>query len=548
MTFTNTQTKLGQAITTNASGDYAVRTIIEGDQTLENLTLTGDLNGGGGHILNDQTTTNMMSKGTVYRFDGVDDKIVATAQAMTYPFTMWVKFRYHAMGAPATIAAISNNGTTDQYFAINDRLGGGELTVARRNTTNINTDLAYTMVEGTEYDVIVNFINATSLQAYVNGVPLSAQTGLTSVAVPTFDELTIGVLRTSTPSQYEKMEINTVGLFNLSPSENEVKDLISGNIPFLYQYGSQTSLNLATLANSAGGTAYDTFDGASATAFHAITDGSAATIAGTTDAIAWVSGKKYRIKFTSSAITGTAPTFGPAKDVAATTLAGGVLTNIVAAGANVYEFTAGETATGTVCFQNTADASEFTISAFSITQVGAVALYDQSSISETFWYNKSSNSGLDGAVTGASVLNPPSVTPLLAMHSMTIRLQPGGTPGTNINVTDLSSAIDWNPPALTNATNLAKNATDGSFTLITAGTKLTINSPSNVVGVLSANVRIHDLNSSSVTEMYFAVPTLSSGVMSIALFKRGAAAGVDLTTILDAGDLCDINIAFVTAT
>jgi hypothetical protein len=50
MTFTNTQTKLGQAITTNASGDYAVRTIIEGDQTLENLTLTGDLNGGGGYI------------------------------------------------------------------------------------------------------------------------------------------------------------------------------------------------------------------------------------------------------------------------------------------------------------------------------------------------------------------------------------------------------------------------------------------------------------------------------------------------------------------
>ncbi len=75
MTFTNTQTKLGQAITTNDSGDYAVRTIIEGDQTLENLTLTGDLNGGGGHILNDQTTTNMMSKGTVYRFDGVNDVI-----------------------------------------------------------------------------------------------------------------------------------------------------------------------------------------------------------------------------------------------------------------------------------------------------------------------------------------------------------------------------------------------------------------------------------------------------------------------------------------
>ncbi len=43
MTFTNTQTKLGQAITTNDSGDYAVRTIIEGDQTMANLTLTGTL-------------------------------------------------------------------------------------------------------------------------------------------------------------------------------------------------------------------------------------------------------------------------------------------------------------------------------------------------------------------------------------------------------------------------------------------------------------------------------------------------------------------------
>ncbi len=87
MTFTNTQTKLGQAITTNDSGDYAVRTIIEGDQTLGNLAVGGtlgvtgltSLDGGlgadvdakGKYLLNEQTTTNMMSKGTVYRFDGL---------------------------------------------------------------------------------------------------------------------------------------------------------------------------------------------------------------------------------------------------------------------------------------------------------------------------------------------------------------------------------------------------------------------------------------------------------------------------------------------
>jgi hypothetical protein len=47
--------------------------------------------------------------------------------------------------------------------------------------------------------------------------------------------------------------------------------------------------------------------------------------------------------------------------------------------------------------------------------LGAVALYDQTSISETYWYDKAN--GNDGAVTGASVLNPPSVTPLSCLDA-----------------------------------------------------------------------------------------------------------------------------------
>ena len=43
MTYTQVQTKLNQSLTTNASGDYALRTIIEGDQTVTNLTVTGTL-------------------------------------------------------------------------------------------------------------------------------------------------------------------------------------------------------------------------------------------------------------------------------------------------------------------------------------------------------------------------------------------------------------------------------------------------------------------------------------------------------------------------
>jgi hypothetical protein len=34
---------------------------------------SGSIDLEGDYLLNDQTTTNMMSKGTVYRFDGVDD-------------------------------------------------------------------------------------------------------------------------------------------------------------------------------------------------------------------------------------------------------------------------------------------------------------------------------------------------------------------------------------------------------------------------------------------------------------------------------------------
>jgi hypothetical protein len=59
---------LKQVFTTTATGAVALRAIISGDQNL-----------GGGYISNDQTTTNMMSKGTVYRFDGVKSKTSSQA-------------------------------------------------------------------------------------------------------------------------------------------------------------------------------------------------------------------------------------------------------------------------------------------------------------------------------------------------------------------------------------------------------------------------------------------------------------------------------------
>jgi hypothetical protein len=42
---------------------------------------SGEIDFEGDYLLNEQTTTNMMSKGTVYRFDGVDDVITVTDNA-----------------------------------------------------------------------------------------------------------------------------------------------------------------------------------------------------------------------------------------------------------------------------------------------------------------------------------------------------------------------------------------------------------------------------------------------------------------------------------
>ncbi len=150
-------------------------------------------------------------------------------------------------------------------------------------------------------------------------------------------------------------------------------------------------------------------------------------------------------------------------------------------------------------------------------------------------------------MTGASVLNPPSVTPLLAMHMNTIRLQPGASAGTNINCTARTDNA-WNYSALTDTANLAKSGSGGSFSLSADGITLTINTAKESVGVLGYGIKVHDVNSSSVTEMYFAQCNIVSGNLTFLVTKRGSSAGVDLTTILDAGDLLDFWVQYVTAT
>jgi hypothetical protein len=122
------------------------------------------------------------------------------------------------------------------------------------------------------------------------------------------------------------------GTLNFAPTASEVKDLISGNIPFKWQYGSQTAQTSGTLEV---GQAYIIDD--------------------------WITADDF--------------------------------TNV--GGANVD---------GTIFVATGTTPTTWTNSS-SLRPLGAVALYDQTSISETYWGDVANNN--DGAVTGATVLNQP---------------------------------------------------------------------------------------------------------------------------------------------
>ena len=133
------------------------------------------------------------------------------------------------------------------------------------------------------------------------------------------------------------------------------------------------------------------------------------------------------------------------------------------------------------------------------------------------------------------------------IRTISLKIEPGVTPGTNINITNDGAPSGYNLPSITNATNLAKSGTSGSFALNANGTEITMDLTENITGVLSITVTGHDINTSSTTELYVPHINTLSNNMIIKLSKRGSVASIDWTTIIDAGDRCDVLIGFVTS-
>ena len=151
--------------------------------------------------------------------------------------------------------------------------------------------------------------------------------------------------------------------------------------------------------------------------------------------------------------------------------------------------------------------------------------------------NVDGNFLIEGYSTGKSVI-----------RSTRFNIKPGATPGTDLDVTtNDAGGRSYNSPSITNAVDLAASGSSGSWSLDSTGKILTLNITENIIGTLAVSIIIHDLNSSSTTEIYFIDTNVTSSNLNFSLRKRGTTGVSDLRTILDAGDRVDIMVSYITS-
>ena len=523
---------------------------------------SGDVDLSGGYLSNEQTTTNMMSKGTVYRFDGVDDLVAITVPAVGLSDWFYkVTFSTTESGTAFILGCEGDTATTSWDLYVS---GGTTITSRMSGSAGLVSATA-SVFDGKPHTVIGTFDRDGNALLYVDGI-LAATADISGGVANDVSDTALTIGKRATGDFWEG-SISEFICGNFAPTASEVKDLISGNIPFKWNYGSQTAKWTSDF--SAG-----VDDVSSNGGVNLVLTGNIDSISGVDDVlrcaastnvtfnvkkdagVQLASGVDYKITFdyyadASSGVAyigsgGDADSIVVGNHVAVTEGSWQLAQSIVVrATSSVTRLLTGRTGITGASVEQLLSGKNIYFKNIIFTQLGAVALYTQDSISETAWYDKAN--GNDGAVTGAEVLNPPSVTPLLAMHTNTIRIEPGGTPGTNINVSD-RDVVNWGQLALTDATNLGNDATVNSFTLNDGSTTLTINFTKEVIGILGYGTKYLDINSSTTSEMYFPSAYANGGNIIFEIRKRGSDALVDFRTIFDAGDKSEFWVSYVTAT
>ncbi len=144
---------------------------------------------------------------------------------------------------------------------------------------------------------------------------------------------------------------------------------------------------------------------------------------------------------------------------------------------------------------------------------------------------------LEGYPTGRNVL-----------RSFALRIAPGGTPGTNITVTGISSGRSFNAPSISDGTNIAKSGSSGSFALSADGLTITMDITEDVIGIISSSFKRQNINNSSTTVVYTLVVAFTGANVTISFNPIGSNSIVDMLTVMQAADIADIYISLVTST
>ena len=147
------------------------------------------------------------------------------------------------------------------------------------------------------------------------------------------------------------------------------------------------------------------------------------------------------------------------------------------------------------------------------------------------------NSGyvIEGYATGRSV-----------DRSFELRIQPGSTPNTDINVVYDAGSDTYHSPSISNATDLAASGTSGSFSLSADGKDLTMDITEVIVGISGYGVSVSDVNSSDGLT-YTWRPIETGGNLIMRIHAPSVAAKQSWLALMDAGDTFRIWCNFKTS-
>jgi hypothetical protein len=134
------------------------------------------------------------------------------------------------------------------------------------------------------------------------------------------------------------------------------------------------------------------------------------------------------------------------------------------------------------------------------------------------------------------------------LRKIQLQVGNGATPGTNLDIVKYTSqGREYNAPTITNANDLAKSGTNGSYSLSSNGENLTLDISETVVSVISIGVISDDLNNGGGGG-YYVHTLVIDGNIQFMVEKSGSTTNLDWTTVTNTGsDVIIFDVLFITS-